>query len=110
MRTQQNFDYKKHGEPKTELPSKTVPSQVLPLRTLVERYMRGQSVETFGGTYSEDESFADLDRLDATERLDYLREQVKPAIERGRQTLAKKERERQGASATAKSVSEPPEG
>jgi len=57
------------------LPSLTQPSQTLSLRTLIERYTRGQSVETFQPTYTDDTLIPDnYERLTEIERLEYARE------------------------------------
>lgn len=53
----------------TEKPSLTIPGQVMSLRTVVERYRRGQHIETFTPIYNPDfppgyESLSKLDRLD----------------------------------------------
>jgi len=94
MNTQQNYKPAK-GETNRK-PSKTVPGQTLPLKVLVERYVRGQHVEVFHAEYVEDENLDGVERMDAVERLEFAH-QLKQGINRGRDILAKKERERQQA-------------
>nr|QJB19923.1 MAG: hypothetical protein [Microvirus sp.] len=91
MNTQQNYKPAK-GEINIK-PSKTVPGQTLPLKVLVERYVRGQHVEVFNAEYVEDENLDGLERMDAVERLEFA-QQLKQGINRGRDILAKKERQR----------------
>ena len=54
-----NFRNYNHYETEAEIfvshkPSKTVPGQDMPIRELVDRYVRGQNVETFKPVYSDD--------------------------------------------------------
>lgn len=57
-------------------PSQTVPDMALPLKTLLERYVRGQDVATFKTEYEteeEAENFPDISKMDKLERIDALR-------------------------------------
>lgn len=54
-------------------PSETIPSQSLPLRTLIERYTRGQEVRTFTPTYDAAGEFPALERMDALEKAELAR-------------------------------------
>jgi len=53
---------------KFKKPSRTVPSVMLTMKQLVERYVRGQDVEVFRSEYSEDippvENMTELERID----------------------------------------------
>jgi len=55
------------------LPSKTVPNMTLSLKELLERYVRGQDVSVFDGSYDADDDMPDISRLDQMERLDLAR-------------------------------------
>lgn len=64
-----------------DLPSKTIPGMTLSLEELVKRYVRGDSVQTFMPSYTDDPDMPDnIDRLDEIERLDMAR-QLKAGIE-----------------------------
>ena len=69
-RTQSNFIFK--GEVFVGH-SQTIPDMTLPLRTLLERYTRGQSVATFQPVYLGDEEFPDFERMTPQERVEYAR-------------------------------------
>jgi len=63
--------HRNYIQPKGEvntLPSKTVPGQTLPIRTLVDRYRKGQDVPFFSGTYNDNPDFDGFERLDSVER------------------------------------------
>lgn len=62
-------------------PSLTVPDQSMPLKVMIERFVRGQSVEVFTPTYlGEDNDIPDtLERMDPMDRLDLSR-QIKKGI------------------------------
>jgi hypothetical protein len=63
----------KWGENFTQ-PSKTVPNMTLSLKELLERYVRGQDVSIFEGSYDADqEDMPDVSRMDQMERLDLAR-------------------------------------
>lgn len=62
------------------LPSLTVPEQSLPLRVLLERYVRGGDVVVYPGVYSEDVP-AGMENLTEIERIDAARD-LKAAISR----------------------------
>lgn len=56
------------------LPSQTVPDMAMTLQELVQRFVQGQHVETFHPHYDGDGDLpADIERLDALERLDLAR-------------------------------------
>jgi len=54
--------------------SKAIPGMTLPLKTLVDRFVRGQNVTTFEPVYLGDEEFPDVERMDPMERLDLARD------------------------------------
>lgn len=60
-------------------PSLTVPGQTLSLKELLNRFTRGQSVETFQPVY-DDGYYPETDRLDKLEKLDLARS-LKGAIQ-----------------------------
>lgn len=54
-------------------PSMTVPGSNLSLRQLLERYSMGQNVQTFQGTYTDDDIIPDnFERLDQHDRIELL--------------------------------------
>lgn len=62
-----NYNWEDHlSEPSTR-PSKTVPGQDMPIKELVDRYVRGQNVETFTPTYTDeiDPQYFKMDKQDA---------------------------------------------
>lgn len=68
--------------------SLTVPDQALPLKTLLERYVRGQEVHTFDPVFlGEDEEFVDVEKMTFDERHEYLL-QVNQSIALARTQLA----------------------
>lgn len=70
-------------------PSLTVPGQTLPLRQLVERYIRGGDVEVFSGFYDEGDDIPDnIERMSEIERLDYARD-LKRSIDEYRKPISK---------------------
>lgn len=61
------------GEVNT-MPSCTVPDQALSVRAILERYVRGQSVENFPGVYTDSDLVpVGWERMDQIERMDYAR-------------------------------------
>lgn len=54
-------------------PSMTIPDQTLSMKDLVDKYIRGEHVEVFQGTYS-DEDFSEFDTMDKMEKLEYARQ------------------------------------
>lgn len=57
-------------EARTTQPSMTVPDQTLPLRTLIERYTRGQSVPVIQQDYNDDPMWDGVENLSKLELLD----------------------------------------
>lgn len=72
---------------KQTLPSKTVPDQSLSIKELVERYIRGENVKVFNGTYAEEgeelfdtTGMTEMDMLDlARETAEYIKEAQTPS-------------------------------
>lgn len=62
-----NYNWEDHLPPSSTLPSKTVPGQDMPIKELVDRYVRGQNVETFTPTYTDeiDPQYFKMDKQDA---------------------------------------------
>lgn len=84
--TQYNFMQERYGVGEVNvLPSKTVPDMVLPLRTLIERFTRGQQVQQFNPVYLGEDTLvpADLERMDPVDRLIYA-QQLRAEIESAR--------------------------
>lgn len=65
----------------------TVPDQTLSLRTLVERYTRGQSVPLLGGAVFVEDDDVHLDKMDLTDRL-HFKQNVEAFIVETRDDLA----------------------
>jgi len=57
--------------------SLTIPDMTLPLRTLVEKYVRRDDVDYFAGAYTEEPHFEHMDKIDLIE----ASRQVKQGIE-----------------------------
>lgn len=68
-------NYVRKGYP-SEKPSLTIPGQVLPIRTVLDRFRRGQSVQSFAPVYNE-EFPPGYEKLDQIERIEFAREQAK---------------------------------
>lgn len=63
------------------LPSKTVPNMTLSLKELLERYVRGQDVSIFEGSYDADDGdMPDVSRMDQLEKLELARS-IKQSID-----------------------------
>ncbi|QCQ84626.1 hypothetical protein [Blackfly microvirus SF02] len=63
------------GESNTQ-PSRTIPDQTMPIKTILERYARGIPIED-GKTpiyRGEEDPYPDLKRMDLSERHEYMRE------------------------------------
>lgn len=62
-----NYNWEDHLPQSSILPSKTVPGQDMPIKELVDRYVRGQNVETFTPTYTDeiDPQYFKMDKQDA---------------------------------------------
>lgn len=83
-------------------PGLTVPGQILPIRTILERFRRGQSVQSFAPVYNPDVP-PGYENLDPIERIEAARAQANK-VAAMRRSLAKK-----AAEATEQPVaSEPP--
>lgn len=75
---------------KNGLPSLTVPAQTLSLRALIERYTRGQGVETFQPTYTDDPLIPDnYERMSKIERLEHAREMQSDLVQQMERVRAK---------------------
>lgn len=72
-------------------PSLTIPDQSLSLKDLLERYVMGQSVETFQGHYNGEDHDVPLgiERMDQLEKLDLAR-QVRQGIKEAQENLSRK--------------------
>jgi len=72
---QHTYAAKNHRRYETnDLPSKTVPGQTLSLKTLLERFTRGQGVETYTPIYDDSGTYPDnLERMDKMEKLELAR-------------------------------------
>lgn len=56
-------------------PSMTVPGQTLPLRVLLDRYIKGGNVEVFQGVYDDDDNIPEgIERMDPQDKLSLARE------------------------------------
>lgn len=83
-----NHDPLEKGTEKPFGASLTVPDQALPLKTLLERYVRGQEVHQFEPVYlGEDEEFVGVENMTFDERHEYLL-QVNASIADARRRLA----------------------
>lgn len=62
-----NYNWEDHLPQVSTRPSKTVPGQDMPIKELVDRYVRGQNVETFTPTYTDeiDPQYFKMDKQDA---------------------------------------------
>lgn len=76
--------------PREKKPSLTVPGQVLPLRTVLERFRRGQSVQSFNPVYNEDFP-PGYESLDKIERIEMARSAAAD-VQRMRRALADKQK------------------
>lgn len=63
------------------LPSLTVPSQVLSLKEMLERYVRGENVDVFNPVYNGEDELPDIERMSEMDRIDAARE-MKSELER----------------------------
>jgi len=70
--------------------SLTVPGQVLPIRSVLDRFRRGQSVQSFTPVYNSDMP-PGYESMDKIERIEAARAQ-KATVERMRQALAAKQK------------------
>lgn len=74
----------------SDKPSLTVPGQVLPIRTVLDRFRRGQSVQSFNPVYNPDlpPGFENMDKI---ERIEAARQQ-QAKVASIRKALSEKER------------------
>lgn len=78
------------AEPKTDLPSLTVPDQALSLKTLLERYTMGMEVPVRQAIYTDSGIIPDdLERMDEMERIQLARD-LKVAVEGERQKIQRR--------------------
>lgn len=83
-------NYRTTGNPsgeKNDKPSKTVPGMTLSLRELLDRYIKGGSVEVFNGVY-DSTAPENIERLDPMERLDLARN-LKGAIDDAQKRISR---------------------
>lgn len=82
-----------------EKPSLTVPGQTLPVRTVLDRFRRGQSVQSFTPVYNP-EFPAGYERLNKLDRIDLAREQA-AEVQRQRSILAARDAQAKRSAAQA---------
>jgi len=87
--TAHNF-VRKGYSPSEKKPFLTVPGQVLPIRTVLDRFRRGQSVQSFNPVYNPDlpPGFENMDKI---ERIEAARVQA-ANVERIRRALSDKKK------------------
>lgn len=87
--TAHNF-VRKGYSPEKPSPSLTVPGQVLSIRTVLDRFRRGQSVQSFSPVYNPDipPGFENMDKI---ERIEAARVQ-RSSVERMRKALSAKQK------------------
>lgn len=95
MRTLQNYDWRKGGEPISKKPSVTVPDQSMTIREILTRFTRGQSVPTRQPIY-DGEEMPDLNRMDLSEIKD-MRDQVQETLADVRRASEAKRKEQDKA-------------
>lgn len=80
----QNYDHAANLPEPSVKPSKTIPGQDMAIKTLVDRYVRGQHVETFIPTYTEDidPAFFKMDKQDAAMAARHLRKDIEKEQQR----------------------------
>jgi len=102
--TAHNFVRKGYSSEKPS-PTLTVPGQVLPIRTIMDRFRRGQSVQSFTPVYNPDlpPGFESMDKI---ERIEAARAQ-KASVERMRRALSEKQK-RDSMPTAPVPASEPP--
>lgn len=73
-----NYNPDDHKAFISERPSKTVPGQDMPIRELVDRYVRGQNVETFTPTYTDeiDPTYFKMDKQDSAMAARHIKRQI----------------------------------
>ncbi|AXL14943.1 hypothetical protein [Microviridae sp.] len=130
--TSSTYDPKNYPGELNELASKTVPDQTMSLKTLVERFTRGQHVATLqpmyqfpdGNVQKEDLAFPDVEKLDKIERAELATDiatgikQTQDALSNKKKARLKKEakeaeaaaEEAQKATKAIKQQAKPPEG
>lgn len=83
----QNYDHAANLPEPSVKPSKTIPGQDMAIKTLVDRYVRGQHVETFTPTYTEDidPAFFKMDKQDAAMAARQLRKDIEKEQHRAKQ-------------------------
>lgn len=83
----QNYDHTANQVQPSVKPSKTIPGQDMPIKTLVDRYVRGQHVETFAPTYTDDLDpvFFKMDKQDAAMTARQLRKDIEKEQQRAKQ-------------------------
>lgn len=79
------FEFKK--------PSLTVPGQVLPIRTVLDRFRRGQSVQSFNPVYNPDLP-PGYEAMDKIERIEAARAQARN-VARMRRALSEKQKSKE---------------
>ncbi len=95
--TWRNYDPNDHRGSINDKPSLTVPNMAMSLKTLLERFTRGQSIPTNTPVYHEDEEgnvidLPDIGRLNKLDRIDLLKETKAATIEHQKQMAIKKQK------------------
>lgn len=87
-------NYVRSGYVFSDKPSLTVPGQVLPIRTILDRFRRGQSVQSFTPIYNPDFP-PGYEGMDKIERIEAARAQADNVARIRRALSDKKKREEQ---------------
>lgn len=88
-----------------EKPSLTIPGQILPVRTVLDRFRRGQSVQSFTPVYNPDIP-PGIEYLSKIERIEAAREQA-ATVARMRQALANQHKRDKAAATSVQSSQSP---
>jgi len=80
-------------------PSLTVPDQSLPLKTLLERYVRGGDVVQFPAVYTGEDDNIELDKLSTIERVELLNE-IRNGIAQTRMRLQEEQKQKSPVQST----------
>lgn len=83
-------NYVRSGYVFSDKPSLTVPGQVLPIRTVLDRFRRGQSVQSFNPVYNPDLP-PGYESMDKIERIEAARAQAQK-VARMRKALSDKQK------------------
>lgn len=93
---QNHYNYNPSAEGHTEKftkPSETVPDQTMGIREILDRFTRGQKVQTLKPVWYDENNISEFeghfDKMDRLERIDYLKE-VKQSIKAQQDGIAEK--------------------